>query len=117
MGIPDWTWPEGESLPESLAATEIEEASDVFAVLSNEIRLEILTTLYQQPTPMSYTELQSEAPIDDNGKLNYHLRELDPFIEQADGEYALTAAGRDTLRLLVEQNEFLTNGHAKTSET
>ncbi|MFT4882509.1 MAG: hypothetical protein ACI8U4_000003 [Natronomonas sp.] len=117
MGIPDWTWPEEKGLPDSLAATEIEEASDVFAVLSNEIRLELLTTLYQQPAPIPYTELRSEAPIHDNGKLNYHLRELDPFIEQVDGEYALTAAGRDTLRLLVEENEFLTNGHAKTSET
>ena len=61
---------------------------EAFAALGNEIRLDIIRVLWRAGAAyeyddgsdavetVSYSELQTEIDIDDNGKFNYHLSKL-----------------------------------------
>ena len=102
MAIPSWLWPGDDSSsrtpdrlldPETTTASEIEDVSNLFELLSNETRLEILSALHSRTGPLSYTELRGETSIEDKGKFNYHLRQLSAFIDRQEGEYRLTAKG------------------------
>ena len=102
MAIPSWLWPSDDSSsrtpdrlldPKTTTTSEIEDVSNLFDLLSNETRLEILRALHSQTSPLSYTELRGETSIEDKGKFNYHLRQLSDFIDRQEGEYRLTAKG------------------------
>jgi hypothetical protein len=85
-----------------------------FAILGNEIRLEIIRVLWRAGATyeyedgsdtvemMSYSELQTEVAVDDNGKFNYHLSELAPhFVRRTDDGYRLSSAGKQIARTVI----------------
>jgi hypothetical protein len=51
---------------------------------------------------MSYSVLQKEVGIDDNGKFNYHLSQLAPyFVRRTDEGYRLSGAGKQIARTVI----------------
>lgn len=92
---------EGTSAIESRARSgsepdrDLERVSSDLEALANPVRLEILTALARAERPLRYSELRATLSIEDNGKLNYHLRTLEDLVASADGEYRLTDRGRD----------------------
>jgi hypothetical protein len=110
MAIPNWTWPTDNPEPHAQDAltevtnssklSDIQSTPELFELLSSEIRLEILTTLYSAPEPLSYTELRNSTSVDDKGKFNYHLRQLTEFLVRQNGTYRLTATGERILQQL-----------------
>jgi len=94
MAIPTWLSDSEAFGPSSLSDTEIAAVSETLEVLSNPIRLEILATLHRRENPVRYADLRAALSIRDNGRLNYHLRQLDGLIARDDGRYALTDRGQ-----------------------
>jgi ribosomal protein S27AE len=85
-----------------------------FAILGNKIRLEIIRVLWRAGAAyeyddgsdtvevVSYSELQNEVGVDDNGKFNYHLSELAPhFVRRTDDGYRLSSAGKQIARTVI----------------
>ncbi len=67
---------------------------DVFGLLGNGVRIEILRVLGETPEkPLSFSELRERADIDDSGNFNYHLEKLLGSFVRKDGDYELTHAG------------------------
>lgn len=81
---------------------DFEDLSSDLDALANPIRLEILTALARCDAPLRYSELRAAISIEDNGKLNYHLRTLEDLVTNVDGEYRLTARGRDLVGRVLE---------------
>ncbi len=80
-------------------AVDQENISKVLAVLSHKIRREILLIL-REKEETSFTELMNTLKID-TGKLSFHMRSLQPFIEQTQtGKYKLNRAGEDAVRVI-----------------
>lgn len=116
MAIPTWTW-SGQSSDRSRAShpsrssgpqTELEgleadvsQLSSEFDLLASPVRLEILLAVADRDRPLRYTDLRAATSIEDNGKLNYHLRRLEGLVaNQDDGDergYVLTVRGRRLL--------------------
>lgn len=89
-------------------------ADEAFAVLGNEIRLEVIRVLWRAGAAheyddgsdiaetMSYSELQKEVNIEDNGKFNYHLSQLAPhFVRRTNDGYRLSGAGKQIARTVI----------------
>lgn len=79
-----------------MAQTEPSQLSpdDAFAVLGNEVRIQILRILGEADRPLSYEEIQELVDITDSGHLNYHLSKLTGhFLREVDGRYSLYPAG------------------------
>ncbi|MFC7239026.1 ArsR family transcriptional regulator [Saliphagus sp. GCM10025317] len=87
---------------------------EAFATLGNEIRLDIIRVLWRAGATyeyddgsdavetVSYSELQTEIEIDDNGKFNYHLSKLAPhFVRRTDDGYRLSSAGKQIARTVI----------------
>lgn len=87
---------------------------EAFAVLGNEIRLDIIRVLWHADAAheyddvsdtaktMSFSELRRQVGIDDNGQFNYHLSQLAPhFIRQTDDGYRLSGAGKQIARTVI----------------
>jgi citrate synthase len=115
MAIPSWLWPSDDSSsrtldrlldPETTTASEIGDISNLFELLSDETRLEILRALHSQTSPLSYTDLREETSIEDKGKFNYHLRQLSDFIDRQEGEYRLTAKGERISQNIADDRYF-----------
>lgn len=70
---------------------------DVFKVLSHPLRVEVLRVL-AGGDGMRYTDVLEELGVE-TGKLNFHLRKLDGYVDTEDGEYRLTERGAEALRL------------------
>lgn len=67
---------------------------EAFAVLGNEMRMEILQTLAEAPEPLPFSELRDRVGISDSGQFNYHLDKLvGHFVLQTDDGYLLGSAG------------------------
>ena len=76
-----------------------ENVSKILAVLSHRIRREILLIL-REKGESSFTDLMNTLKID-TGKLSFHIRSLQPFIEQTKtGKYKLSRAGEDAVRVI-----------------
>ena len=87
---------------------------EAFAILGNDIRLDIIRVLWKADAAyqfddgsdsvetMAYSELRRQIKLDDNGKFNYHLSELDPFfIRKTDEGYRLSGAGKQVARTII----------------
>ena len=85
----------------SLSAADLDAASSVFGVLSDSTRLEIVATLHAHSEPVSYTQLRQKTAVDDKGRFNYHLRQLDRLVESVDGSYMLNQRGTTLAERLV----------------
>jgi hypothetical protein len=77
--------------------------TEIFDSLTNSTRVDILEALASayndSPTDpwVEYSELQAMADVRDNGNFNYHLRELDGFVEKEPAGYTLTRSGMELL--------------------
>jgi uncharacterized RDD family membrane protein YckC/DNA-binding HxlR family transcriptional regulator len=76
-----------------------ENVTKVLSVLSHRIRREILLIL-RDKGESSFTDLMNALNVD-TGKLSFHIRSLQPFIEQTEnGKYKLNRAGEDAVRVI-----------------
>lgn len=76
--------------------------SDAFAALGDETRVDVLRALVDarredpEDPELSFSELQARVGAEDSGGFNYHLGKLrGRYVEETDGAYALTYAGRE----------------------
>jgi len=92
-----------ESADDPLGPTE------VFSLLANEKRFEIIATIAEAPYDefggtLSFSELWRRTEIDDSGQFNYHLEKLvGPFVRQTDEGYKLRHAGQMLYRIAVSE--------------
>ncbi len=96
--------------------TDQENVSKILSVLSHRIRREILTTLSEKGES-SFTDLMNKVDID-TGKLSFHMRSLQPFMEQThNGKYKLSRSGESALRVIkdVESWADITDINGKTT--
>ena len=79
---------ESERLPESL------DPAEAFALLGNEIRIDILRALWDADCPVSFSDLHRRVDVDDSAQFNYHLGKLtDHFVRRTDDGYEFRHAG------------------------
>jgi DNA-binding HxlR family transcriptional regulator len=97
MAIPHWTWPETQPS----AASELADATAAFDVLSDRTRATILDALYDADEPLAHRELQDATGVEDNGRLNYHLRQLDGLLDKRETGYVLSDRGQRLVAGLV----------------
>lgn len=77
---------------------------DVFSLLGEQSRLEIVDLLYDGPfeTPVAFSTLYDHTALEDSAQFNYHLKQLRPhFVRKGEAGYELTAAGRRLGRAVV----------------
>lgn len=81
---------------------DFEATADAFSLLSDPIRVEILTALWQQEsTPVPYSTLRDAVGMRDSGRFSYHLSKLtDHFVEKHDDGYDLRPAGTVVLNAI-----------------
>ena len=80
-------------------AVEQESVSKILSILSHPLRREILLNLSEKGES-SFTELLNLLKVD-TGKLSFHLRSLEAFIEQTPtGKYKLSRAGENAVRII-----------------
>jgi uncharacterized RDD family membrane protein YckC/DNA-binding HxlR family transcriptional regulator len=78
---------------------EKESVSKIFSALSHPLRRDILLYLSEKGE-CSFTELMNVLKID-TGKLSFHLRNLEAFLEKAtDGRYRLSRVGQNAAVLI-----------------
>lgn len=78
-----------------------ENMSRILSVLSHPLRREILLNLSEKGE-CSFTDLLNALEID-TGKLSFHIRNLEGFLEQTqDGKYKLSKIGENSVKLLRE---------------
>lgn len=84
-------------------SVEQSDPTEIFDSLTNPTRVDILQALASaysdSPTEpwVGYSELQEMVGIRDNGNFNYHLRELEGFVEKEPEGYTLTRNGLELL--------------------
>ncbi len=93
---------------DSAAATVGEQASEAFELLSNDIRLAILLTLWDatevgpEDDALSFTTLRDRVGVPQGGQFNYHLDKLvGQFIERTEDGYALRRTGENVIRTVI----------------
>ena len=68
---------------------------EAFALLGNEMRMEILQVLGEADGPMTFTELRDRVGIRQGGQFNYHLDKLvGHFVAKTDDGYSIGRPGR-----------------------
>ena len=76
-----------------------EDVSQILSVLSHPLRRKILFYLSEEKKS-SFTDLATTFAVD-TGKLSFHLRALEAFVEQTEaGKYKLAGLGRNAIALL-----------------
>lgn len=76
-----------------------ENISRILTVLSHPLRREILSNLSEKGE-CSFTDLMNALNVD-TGKLSFHIRNLEGFLEQTPtGKYKLTKVGENAIRLI-----------------
>ena len=80
-------------------AVDQENISKILSILSHSLRREILLNLSEK-SESSFTDLLNLLKVD-TGKLSFHLRSLEIFIEQTPtGKYKLSRAGESAVRVI-----------------
>lgn len=88
-------------------------AGEVFGLLSDEIRLDVLRTVAEAQfdeketgvAALSFSELYDRIDVDNTSKLSYHLGELTgTFLRKHEDGYAFTHAGEQIVRFLLAEN-------------
>jgi hypothetical protein len=88
-------------------------ADEVFQVLSDETRLDVLQTIaiaqnenkQTGVAALSFSEIYERIDVGDTSKLSYHLGELTgTFLRKHDGGYAFTHAGEQLVRFVLAGN-------------
>ena len=96
------------SVEDSPITVEFRPPEDVFGLLGNELRVDILRALAADVNdPQTFSALRAAVGERDSGKFNYHLKKLDGVFvtkaddEDGDGGYQLTLAGQRLVGALV----------------
>lgn len=88
-------------------------AEDIFRLLSDETRLDILRSVAQEQhdgelkatTELSFSEIYDRVSVDSSSKLSYHLNELTgTFLRKHEDGYAFTHAGERLTRFILAEN-------------
>ena len=80
-------------------AVNQENISKILSILSHPLRREILISLSEKGES-SFTDMLNMLKVD-TGKLSFHLRSLEVFIEQtSNGKYKLSRAGESAIRVI-----------------
>ena len=95
-------------------ARPVPDLDDVFGVVANDTRFEILQALWDIHTespeeidgperdPVPFSDLRERVGVRDSGRFNYHLSELVPrFVQHRADGYALTHAGAQIIGAVV----------------
>ena len=83
-------------------AIEHEPPEEVFGLLGNRLRVDILRALADGDPPVVFSTLRDKVEERDSGRFNYHLRKLvGTFVRETDAGYELTLAGRRVVGALV----------------
>ncbi|MFB6183682.1 MAG: helix-turn-helix domain-containing protein [Haloarculaceae archaeon] len=90
-----------ESTDSALDRVDVDGVSNTFETLADPTRLAILAAVADHEGPLSYTDLREAAAVEDNGRLNFHLRRLDGLVADGDDGYELTVRGRRLFRRLI----------------
>lgn len=70
---------------------EPDDPEDVFSLLSDDIRVDVLRTLWEADEPLSFSELYEAVGIGASGQFDYHLDEfIDRFVRQTPTGHELT---------------------------
>ncbi|GAB3687355.1 winged helix-turn-helix domain-containing protein [Salinarchaeum chitinilyticum] len=95
----------------------------VFSALGDETRLRILLELAERPEPdrstepYSFSELRRAVGVEDAGRFNYHLDELqDTFVTKSDAGYRPTLAGLNVASA-IHAGRFASGEHELSAET
>jgi hypothetical protein len=89
------------------------DADDIFRLLSDEIRLDILRAvaiaqhevLETGITALSFSDIYERVDVENTSKLSYHLGELTgTFLRKHEGGYAFTHAGEQLVRFVLAEN-------------
>ncbi|NIC00968.1 helix-turn-helix domain-containing protein [Halobacterium sp. R2-5] len=92
-----------------------EDAADVFALLSDDTRVDVLRAVAQAeretelgesgPVELSFSDIYERVAVDNTSKLSYHLGELTgTFLRKSERGYALTHAGEYMVRFVLSEN-------------
>jgi uncharacterized RDD family membrane protein YckC/DNA-binding transcriptional ArsR family regulator len=88
----------------------------IFEVLSHPIRRDILVLLSEKGEYV-YTDLLNTLKVD-SGKLSFHLRALQPFIEQTpEGKYKLSQTGESAMRVIRDVSSWAEGAEVKTKSS
>ncbi len=79
------------------------EVSQLFKVLANAIRVQIILMLAE--SPMSYSSIQARLGGIATGTLNFHLTKLKPLIQKVDDLYSLTPLGEKAMAFIDSYSE------------
>lgn len=89
---------------ESNMTDDTNAVSEAFAALGDETRVAILEALVDarredpENAALSFSDLRERVGVQDSGRFNYHLGKLrGQFLEETDGAYELTYAGREVV--------------------
>ena len=86
-------------------AVHQEKISKIISILANSLRREILLNLNEKGE-LSFTDLLNILRVD-TGKLSFHLRSLEVFIEQTPtGKYKLSRSGENAIRVIRDVEGF-----------
>ena len=77
----------------------LEEA--VFKALDHQKRRDILRYTGEVGNA-TFTEIKNHVDFPDSPSLSYHLKSLEPFLEQRDGKYTLSSVGKSAYSLLLK---------------
>ncbi|MFC6976218.1 citrate/2-methylcitrate synthase [Halomicroarcula sp. GCM10025709] len=104
------TWTPVEEREPTDGVTEraaVEPVSETLQTLAEPARLEVLFALAAADGPVAYSTLRERTSIEDNGRFNYHLRQLrGAFVADGDAGYALTAAGERFVETVLADDAF-----------
>lgn len=81
------------------ALEDLEDA--VFKALDHQKRRDILRYIGETQS-VTFTELKNKVDFPDSPSLSYHLKTLEPFLEQRDGKYGLSYLGKSAYALLLK---------------
>mgnify|MGYP002338708014 CR=1 FL=1 len=90
-----------------------ESAADVFGLLSDPIRVDVLRAMARDRTyadmggvdGLTFSDIYDRVDVDNTSKLSYHLGELTgTFVRKDDGEYTFTHAGEHIVRFILARN-------------
>jgi hypothetical protein len=87
-------------------AEKLESFEDsVFKALDNQKRRDILRFIGENRNG-TFTEIRKSLDFPDSPSLSYHLRSLEPFLDQSDGRYHLSYLGKTAYDLLLRTGSY-----------
>ncbi|WP_115865454.1 winged helix-turn-helix domain-containing protein [Halorussus litoreus] len=77
-------------------------ATEAFAILGNETRMDVLRALWEADEPRSFADLRAAVAPNDRGNFSYHLGKLtDHFVRKTGEGYDLRFAGEQVVRAVL----------------